>query len=94
MRSSGIPVPSPADAVLAGTKHAGLADAGLGALLGGLGGRAGELLPQLAQLPAARPLLYDALLGASVLSVAKALDEKEEERNREGKLFFQPGWAV
>lgn len=60
------------------SKAAGLADAGIAALLGVLFGRASGVIPQLQDLRQTNPMLYDAALGASVLSAMDAIQANRQ----------------
>lgn len=59
-------------------KHAGLAQAGEGALLGLLLGVLARQIPTLSTLRQTNPSIYDAALGASVLAADRQLSEQSQ----------------
>lgn len=55
-------------------KTAGIADTGVGALLGAILGRIGSKVPALEQLRMSNPMAYDAALGAAVITAFGQID--------------------
>ena len=67
---------------------------GLGAILGALFGGVGQSIPALESLRQVSPIIYNAILGAAILTAARTLEGEEQQSVRQGPLVNPPPWTV
>lgn len=91
MKSTGLHIPHPGNVIIKTAEGGGV---GLGAILGALFGGVGQSIPALESLRQVSPIIYNAILGAAILTAARTLEGEEQQSVRQGPLVNPPPWTV